>query len=62
MMDLNVVISGRYDRDSATRSSALDHLDEILGIKVAETECAHLLSKSTNVGICEGSRKVYLDI
>jgi hypothetical protein len=52
------VISGRYDCESVRRSSALD---EIPGIKVAETECAHILSESTNLGIGEGSGKVYLD-
>ena len=52
------VVSGRYDRESARRSR---ELAEAPGIRLADTECAHILSESTNVGISEGSRKVYLD-
>ncbi|KAK2466535.1 hypothetical protein APHAL10511_001397 [Amanita phalloides] len=49
------VISGRYDRESVRRSRVLD---ETPGIEVTETECAHILSESTNVvGIGEGSSK-----
>ncbi|KAK2462571.1 hypothetical protein APHAL10511_005414 [Amanita phalloides] len=48
------VISGRYDRESVRRSRVLDETPEI---EVTETECAHILSESTNVGIGEGSSK-----
>ena len=52
------VVSGRYDRQSVRTSR---ELDETPGIEVVETECAHILSESTNVGIGEGSSTVYLD-
>ncbi|KAF8326943.1 hypothetical protein F5887DRAFT_1084106 [Amanita rubescens] len=48
------VVSGRYDRQSVRKSR---ELDETPGIEVVDTECAHILSESTNVGISEGSRK-----
>ncbi|KAF8349171.1 hypothetical protein F5887DRAFT_1243450, partial [Amanita rubescens] len=42
------VISGRYDRESVNRSR---ELDETPGIKVVGTECAHILSESTNTAV-----------
>ncbi|KAK2462469.1 hypothetical protein APHAL10511_005439 [Amanita phalloides] len=52
------VISGRYDRESVRRFRVLN---ETPGIELVATECAHILSESTNVATGEGSGKVYTD-